>query len=654
MSKHQTAKRKKLIKTPGEPTVKKVQAPLETRGMNSMCNWLILLILMMPILYSTDVMDAALVPRYIVLGGFLFLFTLYFLFLRSQNITFSTEKLIKMVFGAAIGYGLWSIISLFFAINPIEGYYEVFRHFLNIILLLAITVAVREESNAPLKLCKALTVMAIIQSFVGILQYYDLGFNYIPGNYKPYGLMANRNLFGSGQLYLLPFAIFVLHQGSKVWKYISAIAITGLIASILLSQTRSAWLGTAIFFAVSIILVSIFSPKERKKWLVGSAVSLAVLVALASLVLFANPEGTLAHTIKERAISMTQMKESTAAGSASIKERLTLWRNSSKMTLEHPVFGVGVGNWKIVILKYGTEGTSGITGKYLPDRPHNVYLLVASETGLPGAILFIGMCVLIVAAGFKAIVRSQSDAQKAGLILMLAGLGAIATDSFFGFSSERIEHTLYILITAGIILGTYVRSLTQERQLQRAMQKRSGVLMLMVVAVNLVMGITKYSFEKHAGAALFFNNAARYQDTISEVEAGKSFLVTLNPYGLPLEFYSSEAYRMLKQYDKALEESNKAIAYHPYSAKVMITLGNVYTNMGQFDKAIPVYEKARSITPEDEAILKNLAINYYQVGKYKETVSILDKLKIGSGDAQFGPMYHAAKNSLTAAGQQPR
>jgi tetratricopeptide (TPR) repeat protein len=186
------------------------------------------------------------------------------------------------------------------------------------------------------------------------------------------------------------------------------------------------------------------------------------------------------------------------------------------------------------------------------------------------------------------------------------------------------------------------------------MQKRVGVLMLMVIAVNLVMGFTKYSFEKHAGAALSFNNAARYQDTINEVEAGKSSLVTLNPFGLPLEFYSSEAYRMLKQYDKALEESNKATAYHPYSAKVMITLGNVYTNMGQFAKAIPVYEKARSITPEDQAILKNLAINYYQVGKYKETVSILDQLKIGSGHPQFGQMYYAAKTAITAAEQKPR
>lgn len=652
MSKHQTAKRKKLIKTAGEPLVKKVQAPLEPKGLNSISNWLIVLILMMPITYSTDVLDTALVPRYIFLCWFLLLTTIYFFFLRNQNFNFSSDRLLKLVFGAAVAYGLWASVTLLFAINPAEGYYEVCRHFLNIILLFSITLAVREEGTAVLKLCKALTLMAIIQSFVGILQNYDLAFNYLPGNFKPYGLMANRNLFGSGQMYLLPFSIFLLHQGNRTWKYISVIAIAGLATSILLSQTRSAWLGTIVVFSVSLILMSIFSPGERKKWLMGSAISLLVIAVLLSLVLFTDREGTLTQSVKERAVSMTGPAESAMVGSASIKDRLAVWRQTTKMIQEYPVAGVGVGNWRIGVLKYGTEGTSWSNGLISPDRPHNVYLLAASETGLIGAFLYFGMWVLVAVVGFKGILRSQSDTQKVMLILMLAGLGAFAVDSMFSFPTERIEHTLYILVMAGIILGSYARKLVLREQQDRTKQKRLGMVMLAVIAVNLLMGFAKSSFEKHASLVFAYYKAARYQEIIVEAEAGKSSLVTLNLHGHALEFFSAEAYRMLKQYDKALVECNKAKAFHPYSGKVLITLGNIYTDMGQYEKALPVYEQAKSITPEDQAVLRNLAAVYFQVGNYKESMRNFEKLK-REGDPYLEQLYSAVKYKLSETEQKP-
>lgn len=651
MSKQQTAMRKKLVKATSEPSEKKVQSPVEPKGLNSMSNWLVILILILPITYSTDVLDTALVPRYILLGEFLVLLTIYFFFIRKLNINFSADKRLKMIFGLAVIYSLWSILTLVSSFNPVEGYYEVSRSFLNILLLFSITTAVREEGSAPLKLCKALTLMAIIQSFVGILQYYDLAFTYLPGNYKPYGLMANRNLFGSGQMYLLPFAIFILYQGNKIWQYISIIALTGLVASLVLSQTRSTWLGAAAIVAISLILVSIYVPELRKKWLIGTALSLTGIALMLSILLIQDKGGSLTQSVKERAVSITKPVTATSGTDGSISDRLAIWRQTTKMIKEYPVFGVGMGNWRIGILKYGSVGTRWSTGNYVPDRVHNVYLQTISETGIPGGLLYIGMWLMIIGVGLKSLKMAQSAPEKVLVTLMLAGLSAFAVDSLFSFPNERIEHTLYILLMAGTILGAYARKLSIRELHNKVWQKGFGIAFLSIVAINLMIGFAKQSFEKHAAYAEAYNKAERFQEAITEAEAGKSLLVTLNPNGHPLELYSAEAYRLLKQYDKALEEIRIAMIYHPYSARIMNTLGTIYTNMEQYDKAILVYEQARNTTPENVAILKNLAVNYFSLGKYKEAIKMLEQFN-KEEDPYFANLYRLAKTRLIESGQQ--
>jgi O-antigen ligase len=651
MGKQETAKRKKIVNVVDEPSVRRIQPPSEPKGFNSMSNWLVLLILILPITYSTDVLDSALVPRYVLLGEFLVLFKVYFFFIRKRSINFSVDKMLKLVFGVSVLYSLWVAVTLASSINPVEGYYEVSRSFLNVLVLFLITTAVREEASAPFKLCKALTLMAIIQSFVGILQYYDLGFTYLPGNFKPYGLMANRNLFGSGQMYLLPFSIFVLYQGNKIWKFISVAAIIGLAASLFLSQTRASWLGAAAILAITLILVSIYAPELRKKWLIGSAISLSGIAFLVSLLLFKDNGGSLTQSVKDRAVSIAKPVTATSGTDASISDRLAIWRQTTYMIRENPLFGVGVGNWRVGILKYGSVGTRWSAGEYVPDRVHNVYLQSISETGFPGAILYIGMWVLIILAGFKALKQLQSTAQQVLIILMLAGLVAFAIDSCFSFPNERIEHTLYILIMAGTILGSYARKLPVKELQEKVLQKGLGITALVIIAINLVIGFAKQSFEKHAAYAEAYNKVSRFQETIAEVEAGKSSLVTLNPNGHPLELYSAEAYRQLKQYDKALEEIRMAMVYHPYSARIKNTLGTIYTNMQQYEKAIPVYEQARSTTPDNVAIMKNLAVNYFNVGKYSETIEMLEKFN-KEEDPYFANLYRIANIRLAETGQK--
>ena len=211
MSKRRIVSERKTGKPDSKQQSKKAEITTTGQGWNSMTNWLIVLVFVLPVLFSRFTMDPAVAVRYIFLSIFILWFLLYFYARKKINFVLNTP--IKSVFILGIGFGIWSIISLFFAVNPSAGYYETARHFLNIIFLFLVCITIQKEELQLLKICKAILLMSLIQSFVGIMQYYELAFVDMPGaDPKPYGLMANRNLFGSAQAFVLPFIIFVLYR----------------------------------------------------------------------------------------------------------------------------------------------------------------------------------------------------------------------------------------------------------------------------------------------------------------------------------------------------------------------------------------------------------------------------------------------------------
>jgi O-antigen ligase len=68
--------------------------------------------------------------------------------------------------------------------------------------------------------------------------------------------------------------------------------------------------------------------------------------------------------------------------------RLSLWEGGLRMVRDHPLAGVGIGNFKHAARAYGdTEGD-------VWNMAHNAYLEVAAEMGLPGLTAFVGVIYL--------------------------------------------------------------------------------------------------------------------------------------------------------------------------------------------------------------------------------------------------------------------
>ena len=297
------------------------KTPPASTGINSMMNWLLVLIVILPFLYSEIPLDTVVSVRYIFLCGFMLLFVLYFFAWKKRTIT-APPRLAKIVFITETAFAAWSLLSLTVATNYREGYWEIGRHLLHLVLLFIIMTAVAQEFALVLKICCAVTTISLLHGLVGILQFYEIAFTSLPGNYKPYGFMTNRNLFGSAQAFLLPFVIYTFYAGKRSWKVIAGLALTVIAVSLLLSQTRSAWLSGISIFIVSLLLVLIFVPPLRKRWMLSSLAAIAVAAVVISLLIFSNKESELAKSVTERAASLTLNTTPQTAADVNTSERL--------------------------------------------------------------------------------------------------------------------------------------------------------------------------------------------------------------------------------------------------------------------------------------------------------------------------------------------
>jgi hypothetical protein len=144
---------------------------------------------------------------------------------------------------------------------------------------------------------------------------------------------------------------------------------------------------------------------------------------------------------------------------ASVTYRGDYWRAGWKMTVEHPLLGVGLdsyGDWYRrartleATLRRGPEVTS--------NAAHNVLLDFSSNGGFPLVIIYLALMVLVVISAIKLLRRSTSfDPALAGLIAVW-----IAYQAQSIISLNQLGLAVWGWITSGLIIGYEINTRTKE------------------------------------------------------------------------------------------------------------------------------------------------------------------------------------------------
>lgn len=297
----------------------------------------------------------------------------------------------------------------------------------------------------PLWWCATLTGLLI--ALLGISQYFGLELSFIPQSGPPAATFANRNLLAEYLVCVIPVAIWLFWRSWSRWEIVASGLAASLMGALLVyTRCRAAWIGMAvggvmILYRVRYMPSATWDIWPTPEWLSSflrfkSRLSyglLAVFLILAFL------PGNVASVKVDASPVSTLESIATASPSSpdnSIQERLTYWRASLRMIVDHPVFGVGPAGWVREYPRYQPRASFW-------RNPHNDYLWIGAEYGLVG--LGIWMWVLIWTG--RRLWRMPRDS---GGRFFCAALVAVSVAACFGFPREQPDTMMWVWLFVGI------------------------------------------------------------------------------------------------------------------------------------------------------------------------------------------------------------
>jgi O-antigen ligase len=590
--------------------------------------------LLLPIIISDKAMAPTGPCRFIALAVFLF-GSVTVLVLRQKVLTLRFSPLNRLLLALAFAFLGVLVVTSCTAVNKQEGLYCTIRFALFLATAILFTRTMTLEEEGLLRLCQCLSIVLVLQSLVGILQYYDLAFSDLPPKSgAPYGLMANRNLLASGVALFFPFAAYVGCEGTVRWKAVSGLSLWLGVYTLILTQTRGAWVALFAGLVVSNGLV-VFMRKRLglpfvKGW--GKAMALFLIGTLVALGLSTalDTHRELRSSLTERGLSLAQPRQGIATDT-SIQARLHFWRECLELMRDHPLLGVGPGNWRVAAAQYTREGSANVDGIRTRDRAHNVYLQTGAETGIPGVLIYLALLATAAFTAWRVLARAEENRRRLLSILMLGGLAIFVTDAVFSFPDEFAEHLLLLALIVGVPLGLYERRWRQELNPSNVVKVRTIYLAAPALALFAFAAYLNHlhgNFQYHLRLAGAYKKLNDYQEILAEVEAGRSRWVTISPLCDPLEFWSSYGYAGLGDLPRALEQIQRARQWSPWNPRVWNEMGTVYGKMRRLDDAIRCYEEALRLAPQLDIALKNAGNAYYEKGMFRAACLRLDKCKL--------------------------
>lgn len=303
--------------------------------------------------------------------------------------------------------------------------------------------------NKNIKYYALITIF--ICSIIGILQYYNIFPFYLLNSVNIYGFASstfgNRNFFGSLLAIVVPLLVALyLVKSKKIYLLISYISFYAL----LLSMTRSAWLGFAVASIIGFVyIIKNFNKPMLKKVIhiiIGYTIIISFLLFPPNFIDKYLSNYSSASLLNKRIelmsdevniIIQNNNYDKTKLGSG----RIAIWRLTLMLIAEKPLLGSGPDtliDGLLHNLKYETYNYILTNNSYF-DKAHNEYLQIAATIGIPALIIYISFLVQI-------LTKSKKIFDSNVIFILTVPIISYIVQAFFNISTIGVAPIFWFLL----------------------------------------------------------------------------------------------------------------------------------------------------------------------------------------------------------------
>jgi O-antigen ligase/polysaccharide polymerase Wzy-like membrane protein len=269
----------------------------------------------------------------------------------------------------------------------------------------------------------------------------------LPTNQKtsrPGGPVSQANRYAQILLVLLPLAVFMARTGRSRAARLCATGLGTLtLTGVGLTQSRGAFL----------ILVLITIAMVLLKWLRLSRVLLTALLFLGSAAAVRPSFFERLYSITNAAHLLSNDPSEQSKADPAIRGRTTVMLAAVHMFMDHPVLGVGPGQFKYHVLEYSSNPEIKFRQLETTRRAHNLYLEMAADVGLVGLAAFLAIVVHLVRKLWHARrfwLHTETESADLATAFWLSLAAYLGTGLFEHLSYERYYWFLLAIASAAL------------------------------------------------------------------------------------------------------------------------------------------------------------------------------------------------------------
>ena len=559
---------------------------------------------LLPFIVYPGAIDVSLVPKLLFFGVSLIIISLWLH--KEIRRLFPIILYNNRVYPILLLYLIVAFISFKVGLNKKEVLFEFIKIVFFTSCAFVLTVLFIKEKDFIYSLKKTIQKSLLLLSAVSlVILFFGSSFQYFT-EIGELTLLSSKNLLASGLLLMLPFALVDV-KGKQFLAISSAILA---ITTIFLLGARA-----AIIALLCMTPFTLFFNKDTLKMIKNKSVYVGGSIVLLFATLVVLWQGWH-HSMFQKLLS-----------SNSIMERWQLWKNSIAIIEDSPLFGIGLGNWKIMFPKYGLGAMvrEAQQGTIHYQRPHNDFIWVWTEMGLLGFLAYLGLFASTAFYAVKLIIRKVASSRLIKHLLL--GIIGFFVVSCFSFPKERVFHLCFFALYVAIIGSEWHRNNKYKRIANASSHIITNVMVTGAIVTCVSIGFCRISSEVKTRKALAVEGKGQYPKANVMLYKANNYAFSMDYASTPLYFYSAINLFKINRLDEGMRDLEKAYLDHPYHIHILNNLGSCYQTKGNSLKAIEYYNRALKISPNFNDCLLNLGVVYFQMGDYQKAMQIWESFK---------------------------
>jgi O-antigen ligase len=500
-------------------------------------------------------------PQWLIMSGLNLLSLLYFITNRKTLNTTLTLSLKATLTLTYIGFILWAMGSILYAINPTEVLVNISRQLNVFIMYLSMGILLFSMKNKAQFLSLLITAILGIEIYAvfnDALEMINTTGSIQPGTLK--GVTANRNITAFSLAIKIPFVLFLIHLIKRVWIKITLTVIVAMtLIGLSMIQSRASFIAVG-FTVVAYVAMHVFLYlRENKK--ITQLLQIGYVVVPLILAILIN-KMVLSDKGADAISRAATISVSTNDGS--VNQRLRYYEDVLTHLSSNPIFGVGLGNWKLKSIDYDSKDISGYV---VPYHAHSDFIQLGAELGIVGFVLYLG--IFLWAIYYVYILLRYSDLglnEKVFLFLLLTALGVYSVDANLNFPIARPQVLVVWTLIMALITVYYQNIRNQTLKIKPSKQINTAFLAVAILLVLPSIYVSNKVYESLKGQMYLLQdfNSNQYNLPLNQVDNVVPDIPNITVTTIPINSVKARYYVNAKKYDKAMALVEKGTKANPY------------------------------------------------------------------------------------------